>query len=157
MPETQTPPPPFGQIVAVAQRALSAALDGLLGEAGTTFQRWAALNMLAARGSAPLDALRREVAEALQADERSIAELFDQLESDGLIQTAGDRGAPDGTRIELTAGGETLHRSLRESIGRLSARILGGLDPHDIGTTIRTLREVTERAQSLPTGQPART
>ncbi len=107
MPETQTPPPPFGQIVAVAQRALSAALDGLLGEAGTTFQRWAALNMLAARGSAPLDALRREVAEALQADERSIAELFDQLESDGLIQTAGDRGAPDGTRIELTAGGET--------------------------------------------------
>ncbi len=109
--------------------------------------------MLAARGSAPRDALRRELAEALQADERSAGELLDQAESDGLIQAAGDPAASGGTRIELTADGESLHRSLRASIGRLTARILGGLDPHDIGTTIRTLREVTERARSLRTGE----
>jgi DNA-binding MarR family transcriptional regulator len=154
MPETQTPPPPFGQIVAVAQRALSAALDDLLHDAGVTFERWAALNMLAAGGSAPRDALRRQLAEALRSGEGSIAELLDGLESDGLIRPAGDPGARVGTPVELTAEGAALHRRLRESIGRLTARILGGLDPRDVGITIRTLREVTERAQSLRDAQP---
>jgi DNA-binding MarR family transcriptional regulator len=152
MPETQTPPPPFGQIVAIAQRALGDVLDELLRKAGVSFERWAALNMLAARGSAPRAALVAELADALRADQGSIAEVLGRLEADGLVASPGDPGA-DRSRIELTSDGTRVHQRLREEIGHLTARILGGLDPQAIGTTIRTLREVTERAQSLRSGQ----
>jgi DNA-binding MarR family transcriptional regulator len=79
----------------------------------------------------------------------SVSELLDQLESSGLIRVAGDPGARDGTRAELTVDGGRLRGSLRQSIGRLTARIVGDLDPHDVDVTIRTLRQVTDRAQSL--------
>jgi DNA-binding MarR family transcriptional regulator len=146
------PPPPFGQIVAVAQRALGDALDELLRDAGVSFERWAALNMLAARGPAPGAALLGELAEALRADRGPTAELLGRLEADGLVGPAGDAGTGP-SRIELTSEGTALHRRLRGAIGRLSARILGGLDPEAIGTTVRTLREVTERAESLRSGR----
>jgi hypothetical protein len=90
------------QSQAVAQRALSTALDDLLRDAGTTFDRWAALNMLATGGPVPRAALRDQLAAALRAGQEPVSELLDQLESSGLIRVAGDSGARGGARVELT-------------------------------------------------------
>jgi DNA-binding MarR family transcriptional regulator len=154
----QTPPPPFGQAVGEAQRALSALLYDLLEGQGTTFDRWVTLNTLATRGPAiPRGQLRRDLAEGLAVDAASVSELLDQLESSGLIQVSSEPAEHDSARIELTADGEALHRSLRESIGRLTVQVVGGLDPEDLRTAVGVLREATARAQALRAGEPVST
>lgn len=65
--------------------------------------------------------------------------LLARLEDDGLIR--GD------AKVDLTADGEVLHRSLREYIAGPTARLLGQFDADDVATTIRTLQAITERAE----------
>ena len=65
-------------------------------------------------------------------------ELLARLEAEGLIH--GD------TEVDLTAQGETLHRSLREYIAGPTARLLSQFPADDIETTMRTLQGITERA-----------
>lgn len=152
---TGTPPPPppaFGQTVGEAQRALGAVLSGILDQAGTTFESWVALNTLATRGPAiPGDALRRDLADGLQADPSAISALLARLESTGLVHRTSGTGTGDGARVELTGEGQSFHRSLRESIGRSSAELLDGIDTDDVATTIEVLRAVTERARARRT------
>ena len=68
----------------------------------------------------------------------SVPGLLARLEAEGLI--SGD------ARVDLTAEGEALHRSLREYVGGPTARLLSQFDIHDIETTVRTVQAITRRA-----------
>jgi DNA-binding MarR family transcriptional regulator len=145
MSTTQAPPPPFGQVVGETQRALSGLLRDILDRAGTTFETWVTLNTLATRPPGPgpsRDELRDDLAAALAAEASSISALLDRLEAGGLLRL-------DGGRVALTAEGEAFHRRLRDSIGRLTARLIDGLDRNDVEAALQLLREVGARAQKL--------
>jgi DNA-binding MarR family transcriptional regulator len=136
------PTPPitsFGQTLAFAERTLTATLRQHLAERDTTPETWYALQLIATRGprlartalTADLEGSR-----TLTAD--STRELLARLEAEGLI-----RGSAE---LDLTAEGETLHRSLREHIAGPTAALLGQFPADDIETTVRTLQAITERA-----------
>jgi hypothetical protein len=138
-----TPPAAFGQFgqtLAFAERTLTAALRQHLAERNTEPETWYALQLIATRGPG----LAREVlthelegSRTLNAD--STRELLARLQADGLIR--GD------AELDLTAEGETLHRSLREYIAGPRTQLLGQFDVDDVETTVRTLRAIAERAE----------
>jgi hypothetical protein len=138
-----TPPVLFGQFgrtLAFAEQTLTATLREHLAERGTKPETWYALQLIATRGPG----LAREALSAglegsrtLNAD--STRELLARLESEGLIR--GD------AQVDLTAEGETMHRSLREYIAGPTVRLLSQFDVADVETTIRTLQAITARAQ----------
>ncbi len=129
----------FGQALAFAERTLTATLRQHLAERGTEPETWYALQLIATRGpglmrtalSADLEASR-----TLNAD--STRKLLARLQAEGLIH--GD------ARLDLTAQGEALHRSLREYIAGPTAQLLGQFDARDVETTVRTLQAITHRA-----------
>jgi hypothetical protein len=129
----------FGQALAFAERTLSATLREHLAQRDTEPETWYALQLIATRGPG---LSRAELSDVLAASPNLTAEstraLLARLEAEGLI-----RG---GARVDLTADGQALHRSLREYIGGPTARLLGQFDIHDIETTVRTLQAVTKRA-----------
>ena len=138
-----TPPVLFGQFgrtLAFAEQTLTATLREHLAERGTKPETWYALQLIATRGPG----LAREALSAglegsrtLNAD--STRELLARLEAEGLIR--GD------AKVDLTAEGESLHRSLREYIAGPTVRLLSQFDVADVETTIRTLQAITARAQ----------
>jgi hypothetical protein len=130
----------FGRTLAFAERTLTATLRRHLAERGTEPETWYALQLIATHGpgldreamSADLEGSR-----TLNAD--STRELLARLEAEGLIR--GD------AKLDLTAEGETLHRSLRDYIAGPSVRLLSEFDVDDVETTIRTLQAITARAK----------
>jgi DNA-binding MarR family transcriptional regulator len=142
-PVMTTPPVLFGQFgrtLAFAERALTATLRRHLAERDIEPETWYALQLIATRGPG----LAREAVSAdlersrtLNAD--STRELLARLEAEGLIR--GD------AKLDLTAEGEALHRSLREYIAGPTVRLLSQFDVDDVETTIRTLQAITARAE----------
>jgi hypothetical protein len=137
---TTSPTPTFGQTLAFAERALTATLRQHLAERQITPETWYALQLIATRGP---ELSREELSHDLEGSRNlnaeSTHELLARLQDDGLI-----RG---GEKVDLTADGEVLHRSLREYIAGPTARLLGQFDAGDVETTIRTLQAITERAK----------
>ena len=135
----------FGQALAFAERTLSATLREHLAQRDTEPETWYALQLIATRGPG---VSRAELSGVLAGSPNLTAEstraLLARLEAEGLI-----RG---GARVDLTADGQALQRSLREYIGGPTARLLGQFDIHDIETTVRTLQAVTKRAAEESAG-----
>jgi DNA-binding MarR family transcriptional regulator len=129
----------FGYTLALAERTLSAVLRQHLAERGVVPETWYALQLVATRGPAlDREALSADLAGSRTLDADSTRELLARLEAEGLI-----RG---GREVDLTDAGRRLHRSLAEHIAIPRDRLLSQSDPADIETTVRTLREITERA-----------
>ena len=129
----------FGQALAFAERTLSATLREHLAQRGIEPETWYALQLIATRGPGlSRTALSDDLAGSPNLDAESTRALLARLETEGLI-----RG---GARVDLTAEGQALHRSLREYIGGPTVRLLGQFDIRDIETTVRTLQAVTKRA-----------
>ena len=148
MTETTTVFPTLGQTVGEAQTALRAVIVDVLEGAGTTFDRWVALNTLVTRGPAVARGeLLAELAYGLQTDGAAISELLDALSSAGLVRVTAGPGPEVGSMVELTDEGRTLHAALRETVRHTSAALLDGLDPAEVQTTIAVLQAVTERAE----------
>ena len=135
----------FGQALAFAERTLTATLRQHLAERQTTPETWYALQLIAVHGPGlAREALSRDLGRSRTLDATSTGELLARLEADGLIR--GD------AELDLTAEGETLHRSLREYIAGPTARLLSEFDLDDIETTVRTLQAITERAEEEEAG-----
>jgi DNA-binding MarR family transcriptional regulator len=129
----------FGQALAFAERTLTAALRDQLAQRGTKPETWYALQLVATTSPAiNRQTLTDILAGSRNLDAISASALVEQLETDSLLR--GD------THIELTAEGQTLHRSLREYLGAPTALLLSQFDINDIETTVRTLQAITERA-----------
>jgi hypothetical protein len=126
----------FGKTVPFAERTLTATPCRHLAERDTTPETGYALQPIAPRGP-------RLACEALSREPRNVnpvstRELLAQLEAEGLIRSD--------TELDLTAGWETLYRSLRESLAGPTAQLLGQFGPNDVQTTIRTPEAIAERA-----------
>jgi DNA-binding MarR family transcriptional regulator len=129
----------FGQTLAFAERTLTATLRHHLAERGTTPETWYALQLIATRGPGlAREALTEDLGGSRTLTADSTRELLARLEGEGLI-----RGEAE---LDLTAEGETLHRSLREYIAGPTIRLLSQFDADDIETTVRTLQAITARA-----------
>jgi DNA-binding MarR family transcriptional regulator len=129
----------FGQTLAFAEQTLTAALREHLAQRGTRPETWYALQLIATRGPGlSRQALSQQLEGSRNLNADSTHELLARLEAEGLI-----RG---GARVDLTAQGEALHRSLREYVAGPAARLLSQFDLHDIETTVRTLQAITKRA-----------
>jgi DNA-binding MarR family transcriptional regulator len=139
-----TPPAVFGQFgrtLAFAERTLTATLREHLAQRDTQPETWYALQLIATNGPRlSRDALSRDLEGSPTLDGGSTRELLGRLEADGLIE--------GGAHVGLTPEGTALHRSLREYIAGPTARLLSQFDIHDIETTVRTLQEITKRAEA---------
>jgi hypothetical protein len=130
----------FGRTLAFAERTLTATLRQHLAERGTEPETWYALQLIATRGPGlDREALSADLEGSRTLNADSTRELLTRLEAEGLIR--GD------AKVDLTAEGETLHRSLRDYIAGPTVRLLSQFDVDDVETTIRTLQAITARAQ----------
>jgi hypothetical protein len=130
----------FGQTLAFAEQTLTATLRRHLAERDTKPETWYALQVIATRGPGlAREALSHELEGSRTLNADSTRELLARLEAEGLIR--GD------AKVDLTAEGERVHRSLRDYIAGPTARLLGQFDVDDVETTIRTLQAITARAQ----------
>jgi hypothetical protein len=138
-----TPPVLFGQFgrtLAFAERVLTATLRQHLAERETTPETWYALQLIATRGPGlAREALSADLEGSRTLNADSTRELLARLEAEGLIR--GD------AKLDLTAEGETLHRSLRDHIAGPTVRLLSQFDVDDVETTVRTLQAITARAE----------
>ena len=131
----------FGQTLAFAERTLTATLREHLAQRDTQPETWYALKLIATRGPGiSREALSRDLAGSPTLDADSTRELLAGLEAQGLIG--------GGAQVDLTAEGQALYLSLREYIAGPTVRLLGQFDIHDIETTVRTLQEITKRAEA---------
>ena len=140
---TANPPLPpsgqFGQVLAFAERTLSASLRRQLAEVGTAPETWYALKLVAAgRPALSRQSLIGDLEGSRTLNPQTARELLASLEAQGLIR--GDRD------VELTVAGEARYRSLAAHLAGPTAALLGQFDPADIATTIRTLQAVTVAA-----------
>jgi DNA-binding MarR family transcriptional regulator len=136
---TTPPAATFGQTLAFAERTLTATLRQHLAEREITPETWYALQLIATRGPGlAREALSHELEGSRTLNADSTRELLARLEAEGLIR--GD------AELDLTAEGETLHRSLREYIAGPTAELLSQFDADDVETTVRTLQAIAERA-----------
>jgi hypothetical protein len=130
----------FGQTLAFAERALTATLRQHLAERETKPETWYALQLIATRGPGlAREALSADLESSRTLNADSTRELLARLEAQGLIR--GD------AKLDLTAEGETLHRSLRDYIAGPTIRLLSQFDVDDVETTVRTLQAITARAE----------
>ena len=136
-----TPSPLFGQFgttLAFAERALTATLREHLAKRGIVPETWYTLKLVGTRGPGiPRAELSGDLAGSRSLDSASADELLARLEAEGLIH--GDE------RVDLTAEGEALYRSLSEYVTGATARLLSQFDVRDVETTIRTLQAITRR------------
>jgi DNA-binding MarR family transcriptional regulator len=130
----------FGQALAFAERTMTATLREHLAQRDIAPETWYALSLTSTRGPGiPRQVLRSELAGSRNLDSHSAADLLSRLEAEGLIH--------GGERVDLTAEGDALYRSLREYVAAPTARLLGQFDASDVETTVRTLQAITRRAQ----------
>jgi hypothetical protein len=130
----------FGRTLAFAERVLTATLRQHLAERETKPETWYALQLIATRGPGlAREALSADLEGSRTLNADSTRELLARLEAEGLIR--GD------AKLDLTAEGETLHRSLRDYIAGPTVRLLSQFDVDDVETTIRTLQAITARAE----------
>ena len=137
-----TPSPLFGQFgttLAFAERTLTATLREHLAKRGIVPETWYTLKLVGTRGPGiPRAELSGDLAGSRSLDSASADELLARLEAEGLIR--GDE------RVDLTAAGEALYRSLSEHVTGSAAQLLSQFDVRDIETTVRTLQAITKQA-----------
>jgi hypothetical protein len=147
---TQTPAPvgpgralPVGPAVGMAERTLTKLLDGVLARTGTSRQTYLALQRLSALGDdVSLDRYVDDLGFWFDLDLWNAGQVADGLVADGLVAVS------DGT-VTLTASGADLQAKVRAGASEVTAGLYGAIDPGDLETTVRTLQEITARAQAL--------
>jgi hypothetical protein len=141
----------IGQVVGQAEAVLTKLLAGVLAETGTTRETYLAMQRLLVRGDeADREAYVRDLSDWLDLDLWSAGELADTLVDEGLFTR-------DHETIRLALPGAELRERIRRGIGDLMAPVWAQLDPADVKTTVRTLRQVTTLSRGLrPVAEGAR-
>jgi DNA-binding MarR family transcriptional regulator len=135
---------PVGQAVGQAEASLTRLLSGVLAESGTSRETYLGLQRLTALGGqAERDTYERDLSGWLQLDSAAASRLAADLLAAGLAATEGDA-------IRLTAQGQALREGILAASAKITAPMLASLDRGDLETTIRTLQEITRRAQAIP-------
>ena len=144
----------IGQAVGQAEAVLTRLLAGVLAETGTARETYLALQRLSAHADTiGREGYVRDLSDWLDLDLWSAGELADRLVASGLLTLTG------GT-IRLAAAGSELRERIRHLAGDVTAPLYAKLDPADIETTVRTLRDLTMlaramRSDAVPSGAAA--
>ena len=141
----------IGQVVGQAEAVLTKLLAGVLAETGATRETYLAMQRLMVRGdAADHDVYVRDLSDWLDIDLWSAGELASTLVDEGLFTL-------DHETIRLAPSGAELRERIRQGVGDLMAPVWAQLDPADVETTVRTLRQVTLLARGLiPAAEGAR-
>ena len=132
----------IGQVVGQAETVLTKLLAGVLAETGATRETYLAMQRLLVHNDAvDRDVYVRDLADWLDLDLWSAGELADTLVADSLFSL-------DEETIRLAPSGAELRERIRRGIGDLMAPVWAQLDPADVDTTVRTLRQVTTLARA---------
>jgi DNA-binding MarR family transcriptional regulator len=125
-----------------ANGALLAAGDRLAAEEGLTSARWQVLGALAL-AARPLTV--PQIARRMGLTRQSVQALANRLLADGLV-AAGEN--PDHRRsplLELTAAGRETYAALQQRQARWIDVLAAGLEPAELATAARVLKQLTER------------
>jgi len=137
----------IGQVVGQAEAVLTKLLAGVLAETGASRETYLAMQrLLVHNDEADRDAYVRDLSDWLDLDLWSAGELADGLVAQGLLTL-------DHDTIRLAPAGAELRERIRRGIGDRMEPVWAQLDPADVETTVRTLRQVTllARGQSRAT------
>ena len=145
MSATQAQRFPFGQTLAVAHRTLTEPLRATLAKEGTPTSTWYVMRLIAMHGPAversflvhELGAMATEVGHA------AAPGVVEQLLADGVVAVDGD------DQVTLTPQGDARFAELTEVVAACTRQVLGSVDPTDLATTERILRELTEHARKI--------
>jgi DNA-binding MarR family transcriptional regulator len=129
----------FGQTLAFAEATLDRILKTHLAARGIAPERWYALTLTAQGEPIARPALIHGLAAGNKVQTGDAEPLLAALAVDGLIEGH--------DRLSLTPAGRRYFAELREYVITPTIQLLGRSDLDDVETTIRTLREITERAQ----------
>ncbi len=141
----------IGQVVGQAEAVLTRLLAGVLAETGTTRESYLAMQRLLARGDeTDREVYVRDLSDWLDLDLWSAGELAAALVDEGLFTL-------DHETIRLAPPGAELRERIRRGVGDLMAPVWAQLDPADVETTVRTLRQITTLSRNLrPAAEGAR-
>ncbi len=138
-----------GQDIGEAEGALTALLEEVLAETGTTRNEYITLRVLAARGPfTPPAVLHEFLAQQRQLalDPAGVEELLATLEGKALVSgTSLDGPGP----AQLTEKGTAFDAQLAEAVAPLTKQVFADFDPDDLATTHRVLVRLIERANRL--------
>jgi hypothetical protein len=144
--EDTRPLPLIGQAVGQAQASLTRLLTGILAGSGTSYLRWLGLQRLNAMGGQPSrEAYEADLSYWLQLDGPDAARLAGDVVAAGLA-VGGDDGP-----IAISARGRALREEVLAASAQVTGPMLAAIDRADLDTTIRTLQEITRRAQETNT------
>jgi hypothetical protein len=133
--------PVNGQDIGVAARATRAVLDQFLAGAGTEFESWIGLRVLAQAGEpVPRNRLVHQLVANLGHDPASALLLVQRLSARGWYAAA------DSDAVTLTAEGAAFYATLVDGVAVITSELYGGIDPADLAAAKRVLVEVAERA-----------
>lgn len=136
-------PVPIGMAVGQAEAVLSKLLARVLADTGTRREHYLAMQRLAGLGGAATrEAYVFDLSDALEIDLWAAGELADTLAEAGILADA------DGV-LQLGEYGADLRGRIAGSAGAVTRALLAPISPADVETTIRTLREVTQRGRAL--------
>lgn len=130
----------FGRVLGETARAVQKSHLQLLAREGSDFESWVVYLLLAEQGAAvPGEGLVNDLAKRLELEPARSRQVLDRLVLTGNIRTFVDNGAE---LVELTPTGQKYFAQVRESVGQLTQRLIGHLDPEDVATTIEVLSAV---------------
>ena len=152
--EDTRPLPLIGQAVGQAQASLTRLLTGILAGSGTSYLHWLGLQRLNAMGGQPSrEAYEADLSYWLQLDGPDAVRLAGDVVAAGLAVGGGDGdgdGDGDGL-ITVSARGRALRAEVLAASAQVTGPMLATIDRADLDTTIRTLQEITRRAQETNT------
>jgi DNA-binding MarR family transcriptional regulator len=142
-------PPLSGIDIGTAATATRALLDRLLVDESLTFEEWVAgFTLLQLGPSVGRDALVQDLSGKLNRDQSGIDALLATTSAKGLTQETTPNGSAS-TVFDLTADGFGRIQRIRAGTLRIADELYGPMDPEELRTASRVLREVTARAREM--------
>jgi|HubBroStandDraft_6_1064221.scaffolds.fasta_scaffold729677_2 DNA-binding MarR family transcriptional regulator len=145
-----TSPEQLGDLYLEVHHRMRRAFDGGMNACGVSLARTKVLTQLQ-RGPARPSVLAAEFGFA----PRTITELVDTLERDGLVTRQPDPTDRRALLVALTSEGEAALAVGRAARGRLMKQVFGALGPDDRATMARLLQTLDDAMAELITGDPA--
>ena len=143
-------PEQLGELYLQVHHRMRRAFDGGMSACGLSLARTKVLSQLKCGGPARPSVLASEFGFA----PRTVTELVDTLERDGLATRQADPTDRRALLVALTSEGEAALTVARTTRARLMKQVFGALDADDRATMARLLQTIDDAMAELITGDP---
>lgn len=131
--------PELADLLARAERRVSAEISAVLEEQGATLYQWRVFTLLADGEGHPMS----EIAAYALLPPPTLTKVVDRLVSAGLVHRRVDSVDRRRLLVFLTAAGRELYRRLDRAAESSTAQVLGDLDPDDRAALSQLLSRLT--------------